>query len=432
MNNSKKYTYIDLFAGCGGFSLGLEWADLKGLWAVEIDHDATETYRKNIGSHITCADIRDVDTTVIPPADLLVGGFPCQPFSISGLQHGFDGKDGDLFYQCVRFIHTLKPKIFILENVPGFISLKKGRFLSEALKILKSLNYVVDWKVLNAVDYGIPQIRQRLFIMGNNLSRQNHFPEPINQKISVKKAINDIRQNMDAFENNEPMRHTERIKKRFAAVRPGESAADAMKRDPSLGTAKITKQCYRRLIPDEPAPTIVANFVTTTIHYCENRNLTAREAARIQSFPDHFIFCGRKTRMSWQKGLSQFEQVGNAVPPKLAKFLGESVQLILDEKTKLLSQSEINSQNACQLSFQGFLQNTSVKQSKNKSSRGRKSKYASIYKKIEQMNAGTVLDLPSELPEEFFVFLKGAMRRRNIKYSLEEPELSKRKIRRLS
>ena len=126
-----KYTYIDLFAGCGGLSLGLNMAGFKGIWAIEIDKDAVNTYHENIGSCIVCADIKEINTADVPKADLLVGGFPCQPFSISGLQHGFDGKDGDLFNQCVRFINDLKPKVFILENVTGFISLKKGLFLKK-------------------------------------------------------------------------------------------------------------------------------------------------------------------------------------------------------------------------------------------------------------------------------------------------------------
>jgi len=263
----KEFTYIDLFAGCGGFSLGLQLSGLKGIWAIEIDEDATSTYKENVGDHIQCADVRQIDTASVPHPDLLVGGFPCQPFSISGLQHGFSGRDGDLFYQCTRFIQNLSPQVFILENVPGFLRLKKGKFHKEAIRILRGLGYFVEWKIINAADHGVPQIRERLFIIGNKLGRKNTFPRQTGERLSARDAIDDIRLNMASFRNNEPMRHTERIKKRFAAVRPGETARDAMDRDPSLGTAKITKQCYRRMISTDPAPTIVANFVTTTIHY---------------------------------------------------------------------------------------------------------------------------------------------------------------------
>lgn len=428
---TKNFTYIDLFAGCGGFSLGLNWAGFKGIWAVEVDKDAASTYRNNIGNHIVCADIREIDTASVPKADLLVGGFPCQPFSISGLQHGFEGKDGDLFYQCVRFITDLKPKVFILENVTGFTSLKKGAYLKEALNVLRSLGYIVEWKVLNSINYEIPQVRQRLFIMGKCLGRSNYFPEPKEQIISVKNAIEDIRLNMDSFTNNDPMRHSERIQKRFAAVRPGETALDAMQRDPSLGKAKITKQCYRRLIADDPAPTIVANFVTTTIHYCENRNLTAREAARIQTFTDDFIFEGLRTRMSWQKGLSQYEQIGNAVPPKLSKELGKSVTLILEGKTAIATEnieSKTNKHLQMQLNMVDETLHCDNNIERKISKRGRTSKYEHIYKNIELLKDGQTLEMPQELPEEFYIFLKGAMQRRKIYYTITDRILTKKAI----
>ena len=115
-----KYTFIDLFAGCGGLSLGMQQAGFKCVWAVEIDENASETYRHNLGDHLVTSDVRNVDVASVPACDVLVGGFPCQPFSISGLQAGFKGKDGDLFYQCVRFINAKQPKVFMLENVAGF------------------------------------------------------------------------------------------------------------------------------------------------------------------------------------------------------------------------------------------------------------------------------------------------------------------------
>lgn len=410
------YSFIDLFAGCGGLSLGLKEAGLEALWANEIDQFAVETYKYNIGDHIVCADIRDIETKDVPKCDVLVGGFPCQPFSISGLQHGFYGKDGDLFYQCVRFINNLKPKVFALENVPGFMNLQKGKFLKIAIDTLESLGYNVDYKILSAVDFGIPQVRQRLIIMGNSLGQSNCFPEGNSTPISVKDAIDDIRQNMDAFENNEPMKHTQRIKNRFAAVRQGETARDAMDRDPTLGNAKITKQCYRRMYEDKPAPTIVANFVTTTIHYCENRNLTAREAARLQSFPDDFIFKGLRTRMSWQKGLSQYEQIGNAVPPKLAEALGYSILKVLKGETP---KSHNGKPKQLKMFDEENIQPISNVKPKKISKRGRTSKYESVYCEIEKLKLNDELILDKRLGEDFFVFLEGAMRRRNISYEIK-------------
>ena len=352
----------------------------------------------------------------------MVGGFPCQPFSLSGLQRGFnDTEDGDLFHECVRFIKQLKPKVFALENVAGFARLKNGIYLKEAINILSRLGYVTSWKILNSADFDIPQFRERLFIVGNSLGRENIFPVGNGNRISVVEAISDIRENMGLFLNNEPMRHTERIKQRFAAVAPGETALDAMNRDPSLGSAKITKQCYRRLIPNQPAPTVVANFVTTTIHYCENRNLTAREAARLQSFPDSFLFKGRKTRMSWQKGLSQFEQIGNAVPPKLAQALGRSLLSILELSTPPslpdLSFSDITQQFLfpdSNMSNCSFIPSTATVKK-----RGRRSRFEKIYELVEQSPVDEPIDLPVDLPAEFFIFFEGAMLRRGLSYQLE-------------
>lgn len=408
-------TYIDLFAGCGGFSLGLDKAGFKCKWAIELDEDAVETYKNNLNHNIICDDINNVCINTVPKTDVIVGGFPCQPFSLSGLQQGFGGKSGDLFFQCCRFIKNIQPKVFVLENVAGFKRLKNGYYLEKALEELSKLGYIVDWEILNSSSFEIPQSRERLFIIGNNQGRKNIFPQTVGRIVSVKEAIDDIRFNMDAFCNNEPMRHTERIKKRFAAVREGESARDAMDRDPSLGNAKITKQCYRRMYADKPAPTIVANFVTTTIHYAENRNLTAREAARIQTFPDSFIFKGRKTRMSWQKGLSQFEQIGNAVPPKLAQLIGLSVKKILKHETPI--EDNPRDFREKQQTFTEIL-NLGSSGSFPQNKRGRKSKYEKIYKQIEEKVSGDEITLPSDISDEFFIFLDGAMRRRNIKFQI--------------
>ncbi len=419
----KKFTYIDLFAGCGGLSLGLKQAGLQGIWANEIDLDASNTYRRNIGDYIYCGDIRDVDPTDVPHPNILVGGFPCQPFSLSGLQNGYKGKDGDLFFHCVRFLKSLNPEAFILENVTGFIRLKKGLFFKEAINVLSDLGYHVQWKIMNASDYGVPQSRERLFIVGNRLNKEFIFPKPSQSKISVKDAIEDIRQNMDSFQNNEPMKHTERIKKRFASVLPGETARDAMDRDPSLGTAKLTKQCYRRLIADKPAPTIVANFVTTTIHYCEDRNLTAREAARLQSFPDDFIFTGLKTRMSWQKGLSQFEQIGNAVPPKIAFELGKSIiNLLLGETPTPAHVKKKSNTNSFQSELFENIKSQNVIENKTVSvkQRGRTSKYKLIYEKIEAAEVGDKIIINENIEDGFKMFCEAAMRRRRINITINK------------
>lgn len=427
----EKYTFIDLFAGCGGLSYGMIQAGLECKWAIEIDENACATYRYNIGNHIVCDDVRNINADEIPQVDVVVGGFPCQPFSVSGLQGGFDGKDGDLFYQCVRFINAVKPKVFVLENVSGFATLKKGYFLETALSTLEKLGYIVSWKVLDCSDYSIPQTRKRIIIMGNKLGVENLYPIPTYEKVSVKEAIDDIWQNPEHYHNNEPMKHSPRIVERFSYVEPGETALDAMQKHPELGTAKITKQCYRRMRAEEPAPTIVANFVTTTIHYSQHRNLTAREAARIQTFPDDFIFQGYKTRMSWQKSLSQFEQIGNAVPPRLAELLGNCIiRMMRGEAPKKVMQQPCYEQLSLELGGDQHVEPTRTQaRGKSHSNRGRNSKYAAIYSEIENAQVGDQIVLSADIGNDFFTFLEGAMRRRSIKYKVIETNGNKAVVR---
>ncbi len=419
-----KYTFIDLFAGCGGLSLGMQQAGFKCVWAVEIDENASETYRHNLGDHLVTSDVRNVDVASVPACDVLVGGFPCQPFSISGLQAGFKGKDGDLFYQCVRFINAKQPKVFMLENVAGFATLQKGYFLNTAISILSSLGYHVSWKVLDCSDYSIPQTRKRIIILGNRLGRENTYPTPTNKKVSVKEAIDDIWQNPDQYLNNDPMKHSPRIVKRFSYVEQGKTALDAIRKHPELGDAKITKQCYRRMIETEPAPTIVANFVTTTIHYSQNRNLTAREAARLQTFPDTFEFKGYKTRMSWQKSLSQFEQIGNAVPPELARLMGNCIYDILEGRTpEVIVEQTLFPELSEQVHFEEIPimpKRPQQARGKSHSNRGRNSKYSKIYENIEHLAPRESVYIPDEIPEDFFVFLPGAMLRRGIHYEVKK------------
>jgi hypothetical protein len=180
------------------------------------------------------------------------------------------------------------------------------------------------------------------------------------------------------------------------------------------------------MIESEPAPTIVANFVITTIHYSQNRNLTAREAARLQTFPDTFIFKGYKTRMSWQKDLSQFEQIGNAVPPRLAEIMGECIIKMLQGEAPKIEASVVQPLMQFSFDFEYDLK-PKEKQARGKShsNRGRNSKYSKVYEAIEQLPSGGTVDLSSQ-PDDFFIFLDGAMRRRNIQFTLDSNKIFQR------
>ncbi len=411
---------IDIFSGCGGFSKGFQQAGFTIHRAVEIDSSASDTFSDNIGIDPICQDISDLKPSDFGKADVLIGGFPCQPFSLSGLQNGFQGDSGGGFRSCLSAIVAANPSIFVLENVIGFLTLHKGIFIKVALRELKKLGYACQVLKLNAVEYGIPQKRERVFIVGNNIESGlislDLYKQPI---VTVQEAIDDLVGLEHTKHNHEPMKHTSRIVARFAATKPGESTRDAMDRDPSLGGAKITKHCYRRLIANKPAPTLVANFVTTTIHYSQNRNITAREGARIQSFPDDFVFHGLKTRMSWQRGLSQFEQIGNAVPPKLAYCLATEVRMMFEGKRK---SRILSSSNKDEIDSDLDIQYAKIKQkihntSNSKGRRGRKSKYQKYYNYLENCSIGDSIEIPEYLgrnPQ----FIEAAMFRRNIKINL--------------
>ena len=408
----------DLFSGCGGFSKGFFDLGFKLNQAIEIDESASDTYERNLKLNPIRKDITKLKKSDFKKTDILIGGFPCQPFSLSGNQDGFEGNSGEGFLNCLKAIEYTKPKIFIFENVTGFKNLHGGIFLKIAERELIKLGYEVDNVTLNAQDFGVPQNRKRIFIIGNNInSGIPIFSKTSKSLISVKKAIDDLVGKEGLLPNHEPMKHTQSIIERFSHTLQGESTREAMDRIPNLGNAKISKQCYRRLVENKPAPTLVANFVTTTIHYSQNRNITAREGARIQSFDDKFIFEGLKIRMSWQKGLSQFEQIGNAVPPKMALEIAKKVKKMIDGKVKKTNKIyQMSFFDNLDEEYKNVISKIANKR-KTSGKRGRKSKYAKLYLKFEKAKKGTLIKIPPDLNENIF-FLETAMRRRNINFKL--------------
>ena len=259
-----------------------------------------------------------------------------------------------------------------MENVKGLLSMKDGEVLETILDAFRHAGgyggYDVAYKVLLASDYGVPQNRERVIIIGtrHDLGLQPRFPEPLqtDHKVTVDEAISDLPQieacqgaevmnyatapqneyqelmrgNMQYVTNHIAMRHTRRLIARFQAIQPGQSLVDVWETHGSVkrgapGEKSDVKfgQNNQRLHGDMPSPTIAASFQSNFIHPHLNRNFTAREGARLQSFPDDFIFEGMRTKMSWEKGLSQYQQIGNAVPVLMAKAIGQCVSNILTE-----------------------------------------------------------------------------------------------------
>lgn len=363
---------IDLFAGCGGMSLGFSMAGFTPVAASEIDEWAGDTYVYNHPqSKLIRGDIRAIrDWDARVPMvkgkiDGVVGGPPCQGFSLSGSRDAHDPRNS-LFVDFVRCVKHFQPKFFVLENVPGLLSMRTAQgkpvieiILSECF----SAGYKAAYSVLNAAHYGVPQLRERVFIIGVQkkypYSKSIIFPHSnVDSYVTVDMAVSDLppiesgegtehqdyslvpqnsyqqwaRLGSNGVYNHVAMRHTQRLIERFKVIRNGQSVADvpkehsALKRgNPNVKSGKVYGQNNMRVHGDLPSPTVAASFQSNFIHPHLNRNFTAREGARLQSFPDTYVFKGKRTTMSWEKSLSQYQQIGNAVPPLLAKAIAKNI-----------------------------------------------------------------------------------------------------------
>ena len=197
----KKPSVVGLFAGCGGMDLGFQQAGFEIIWANDFDKDAVSTYKNNIGNHIVLGDIRDIPSSLIPnDFDVLLGGFPCQGFSIANIKRSIKDERNFLYLEMLRVIKDKKPKFFVAENVKGMLSLHKGRVMEMILKDFKNLGYDVDYKLLKASDYGVPQNRERVIIIGNRIGAKNEFPQVShgNEKnmkpyVKVKEVVNHLK-----------------------------------------------------------------------------------------------------------------------------------------------------------------------------------------------------------------------------------------------
>jgi DNA (cytosine-5)-methyltransferase 1 len=186
----KSLKIISLFAGAGGMDLGFKNAGFEIMWANDFDPDSVKTYRRNLGDHIVLGDIEKIKTDNMPNnPDVVIGGFPCQGFSIANLGRSVDDSRNKLYKQMLRVIKFKKPKYFVAENVAGILTLGKGAVIQKIIKDFKSIGYKVDYKLLNAADYGVPQARKRVFIIGNRLNLENPYPKQTHQMPSNKKTL---------------------------------------------------------------------------------------------------------------------------------------------------------------------------------------------------------------------------------------------------
>ena len=328
-----EYNSIELFAGAGGLALGLEEAGFKHVLLNELDKSACATLRHNRPNwNVIEGDIRKVDFTAYKNSiDLLTGGFPCQAFSYAGKKLGFEDIRGTMFFEFARALKEIQPKIFLAENVKGLLSHDDGKTLETIKNIINELGYeLVEDNVYKAIFYKVPQKRERLILVGvrKDLVEKAVFtpPSPYKRILTVKDAL----KKGVLFESDVPIsvgqKYPERKKEIFDHVPEGgywrdlplDLQKEYMQASFYLGGGKTGMA--RRLSWNEPSLTLTcapAQKQTERCHPTESRPLTVREYARIQTFPDNWIFQGSMS--------AQYKQIGNAVPVNLSLALGKAL-----------------------------------------------------------------------------------------------------------
>lgn len=329
----KKYTYMDLFAGAGGMSLGFDNAGFKNLLAVEFNKDFAETYKKNFPRHnLIVDDIKNVTEQQIydiiknEKVDVIIGGPPCQGFSIAGNigRNFIDDDRNRLFKEFVRFVKIIKPRVFVLENVAAMERYDKGKTIKEIVSSFKEIGYDIKYKVLNAVNFGVPQERRRIFIVGTLGENNFEYPQEINKIVTVKDAIDDLPklENGETSEipNHTAMKHSAQMLEKMSYVSDGGNRNDIPE---NLRPKSGDSRKYIRYDSKKPSFCVTGDM-RKIFHYSQNRALTCRELARLQTFPDSFVFLGNTGKVQ--------QQIGNAVPVLLASKIALQVKEVLDNE----------------------------------------------------------------------------------------------------
>lgn len=316
-----KYNFIDLFSGAGGLSCGMVMAGFNPVASVEIMPEAVETYKynfiekKKFKETVETRDIRSkevkeklYEAVQNVKVDVIVGGFPCQGFSMAGYRVVDDPRNS-LYKEMKEIVEYLKPDYVVMENVEGLRSMLNGKVEEKIIEDYREIGYEINLTVLNSADYGVPQFRKRVIFIGNRIGKTNYHPKPLYNETNYVTLGQGIERFIEMDENIDINhifpRHTEEMKKRLALVPEGKSLyknySDAWKKSPW----------------NKPSCTVKENHGGTNIHPKLPRCLTPRELAALQSFPDDFIFKGSK---KWQ-----LVQIGNAVPPLMGKAIGLAI-----------------------------------------------------------------------------------------------------------
>lgn len=314
----KKVKAVSLFAGAGGMDLGFIKQGFDVVWAVDNDGGACETYRENIGDHIICEDITKVKSEDIPDCSLIYGGNPCQGFSSANRRTGFiNNPKNFLVKEYIRIVKDKQPEVFVLENVPQILTAGKGQFLREIKEELHM--YHIEASVLTASNYEVPQTRRRAILIGSKNGIIKHPLPTVSKEKTVGDGFEGIHN--DLYNQLDRIKHSEIVLKRIKSVPSGGNIKNIPEHIRPKGSHS---NVYKRLELDKPSITIAHVRKAMIIHPTENRVLSVREAARLQSFPDDFVF---------HSGLaSKFQQVANAVPPLMAEAIAKEVKKYFESK----------------------------------------------------------------------------------------------------
>ena len=349
-----RYYGIDIFSGAGGLSLGAEMAGIKISHAIEINESAAKTFTRNHKeAQIHKGDICDIDPkslhTEKQPVFVIMGGPPCQGFSLSNTRNrNMENKKNYLFLEFVRFVKEIKPKWFVLENVWGITNINEGKTQRMIEECFEALGYTVKSKVLWASDYGVPQRRNRFFMVGNNMGIDFEFPQKhVGNPITVEDAIGDLpdltngemlekgtykvdmqeatpyaqlmRKHSQYPLQNYVSRNNDLVIERYKFIKQGQNwrAIPDNLMTNYADKGRCHSGIYKRLIASEPSVVISNYRKSMLIHPYQDRGISVREAARLQSFPDDFIFEGPISHIQ--------QQIGNAVPPLLAKAVFKQI-----------------------------------------------------------------------------------------------------------
>jgi len=334
---------VSLFCGCGGLDLGLKKAGHKIIWANDFDKDSIKTYIENIAEideEVICKSILDIPSESIPDCDLVIGGFPCQGFSVANPYRNEKDKRNFLYEELLRIVHDKNPKYFLGENVQGITNLggyetvddrknKLGKIFKMILNDFHKIGYNIEWKILNAADYGITQLRKRMVMVGvrKDIDLKFKFPSITHAprekkgnaqlKLNLKKIKLKTYKTVDEVIGDLPLEYSDKIPNHHGTKHK-------VKINGYLGN--------RHTDPNKPSPTIVGRGGGTggpviLPHPSQKRRMTIREVARIQTFPDDFIFYGSNS--------SQYRQIGNAVPVELGYILGKQLEKIEKQRKEM-------------------------------------------------------------------------------------------------